>query len=104
MGGERSEARMEPSATRISPPAAGCALDCASLQRAGPNDPCCFAGMRLILAQVHSFPTGARTEKRRPRRPANMDFHFIDFAPRRSEYGSNHCQAMETKMSFRLPL
>src|SRR3954454_21435721 len=61
--------------------------------------------MRLMLAQVHSFPTCGRTEKRRPPRPANMDFNFIDFAPRRSYYGSNHFRrVMETKMSFRLPL
>nr|QIP04618.1 hypothetical protein HAU86_22935 [Bradyrhizobium symbiodeficiens] len=34
-----------------------------------------------------------------------MDFHFIDFGPRRSEYGSNHCRRLtETKMSFRLSL
>jgi len=52
---------------------------------------CRFAVMRLTLAQVHSFPTCGRTEKRRPPWPANMDFNFIDFALRRSEYGSNHC-------------
>ena len=44
-------------------------------------------------------------EKVWPAQAVNMDFHFIDFILRRSEYGSNHCRRrMETKMSFRLPL
>ncbi|MGY2938411.1 hypothetical protein ACVWZ6_008013 [Bradyrhizobium sp. GM6.1] len=59
-----------------------------------------FVVTRLTLAQMHSFPTCGRMEKRGPRQSVNMDLHFIDFAPRRSEYGSNHCRVMETKMSF----
>src|SRR4051794_20226242 len=66
--------------------------------------------MRVTLAQSafvaeKSFPVLRRMEKGSPAQAANMDFHFIDFALRRSEYGSNHCRRlMETKMSFRLPL
>jgi len=53
--------------------------------------------MRLALAEgvvaaVNSFPVLCRTEKVRPPQPANMDFHFIDFARRRSEYGSDYCR------------
>jgi hypothetical protein len=45
-----------------------------------------------VVAAVNSFPVWCRMEKVRPPQAANMDFHFIDFALRRSEYGSNHCR------------
>src|SRR4030095_7149985 len=58
-----------------------------------------------VAAATNSFPVWCRMEKGSPAQAANMDFHFIDFILRRSEYGSNRCRRrMETKMSFRLPL
>jgi hypothetical protein len=47
--------------------------------------------LTLVAAAVRlSFVT--EMEKRCPPQAANMDFHFIDFAWPRSEYGSNHCR------------
>jgi hypothetical protein len=46
--------------------------------------------VRVTLAQCavvaeNSFPVSRRMEKGSPAQAANMDFHFIDFARRRSE-------------------
>ncbi|MBR0786385.1 hypothetical protein [Bradyrhizobium iriomotense] len=53
--------------------------------------------MRLTLAMAPSSPRirflfQAEWRKARPPKAANMDFLFIDFALRRSEYGSNDCR------------
>jgi hypothetical protein len=50
----------------------------------------CLAVIRVTLAQwtvvaENSFPVSRRMEKGSPAPAANMDFHFIDFAWRRSE-------------------
>jgi hypothetical protein len=52
-----------------------------------------FAVIHLALvAKAVRFSFAAEMEKRRPPQAGNMDFHFIDFAWRRSEYRSNHCR------------
>jgi hypothetical protein len=53
---------------------------------------CEFAVIHLTLvAAAVRFSFAAEMEKRCPPQAENMDFHFIDLAWRRSEYGSNHC-------------
>jgi hypothetical protein len=47
--------------------------------------------LTLVAAAVR-FSFAAEMEKRCPPQAGNMDFHFIDFAWRRSEYGSSHCR------------